>query len=110
MIRIDENHWLKCGLEMFNGVYQAAAVITNDYSDWNVRPLEEFKGWFKIKVKWELNGFEISYRQEKEVDWTLLRIGYLKSDENSKIEVGIMAASPDKEGGFEVQFKDFKLI
>lgn len=33
MIRQDKTTWLKCGIEFVDGVQQASAVVTRDYSD-----------------------------------------------------------------------------
>ena len=35
MVRIDNNNWLKCGLELVDGIGHASVVVTRDYSDWS---------------------------------------------------------------------------
>jgi uncharacterized protein len=39
MIRSDENHWIKAGIEYVDGVQHLSAVVTHGYSDWSVTPL-----------------------------------------------------------------------
>ena len=38
MLRVDEQHWLKTGIEYVNGVMNFSAVITNENSNWNIIP------------------------------------------------------------------------
>ena len=40
MVRVDAETWLKCGVEYVGGVQYASAVVTRDYSDWSVLPLD----------------------------------------------------------------------
>jgi hypothetical protein len=35
MARIDSSNWLKCGLELVDGIGHASVVVTRDYSDWS---------------------------------------------------------------------------
>ena len=39
MVRLDEENWLKCGIELVEGVQQVSAVVTRDYSDWSIVPM-----------------------------------------------------------------------
>ena len=43
MVRIDDAHWVKTGIEFVHGVQYVSAVVTNDFSDWSVAPLPDRK-------------------------------------------------------------------
>ena len=106
MVREDETTWLKCGVELLDGVQQAGAVITRDVSDWSVLPLESGPDSVWIQVERIGSAVEVSYSLDGE-DYTLLRQGYLTDAET--VRVGPMAAAPQGEG-FEVVFEDFSVL
>ena len=35
MVRFDEEHWLKTGIEVVDGIPRLSCVVTNKYSDWS---------------------------------------------------------------------------
>lgn len=35
MVRIDDAHWIKTGIEFVHDVQYVSAVVTNDFSDWS---------------------------------------------------------------------------
>jgi len=103
MVREDETTWLKCGVELLDGVQQAGAVITRDVSDWSVLPLESDPASVWIRVERIGSAVEVSYSLDGEA-FTLLRQGYLSDAET--LQVGPMAAAPQG-NGFEVVFEEF---
>ena len=44
MVRVDERHWLKTGVEYFDGRMRLSTVVTNDYSSWAVAELPAVAG------------------------------------------------------------------
>ena len=80
-------------------------MVTNDFSDWSVRPLKTNpeEVWFRVKrqdvsleVFYSLNG----------VDYMMLRTAYLKSPPN--LDVGVMCAAPQGPG-FPITFSDLSI-
>ena len=102
MVRIDERNWLKCGVELVEGVQQASAVLTRDYSDWSVIPLPSNPSsiWFRIKRSGD--ALEVSYSLDG-ADYAMLRLAYFPTA--ATVKAGLMCASPRGEG-FEVVFED----
>ena len=41
MLRIDENFWIKAGIEYTDGLMHFSTVVTRDVSDWSVIPLHD---------------------------------------------------------------------
>ncbi len=105
MIRQNETTWLKCGIEFVDNVQYVSAVVTREYSDWSVAPLPKSTSVLWLRVKRDREMIEVSYSIEG-VEYTLLRLAYLT--EESTVNVGVMAASPEGEG-FLVQFQAFNV-
>jgi regulation of enolase protein 1 (concanavalin A-like superfamily) len=103
MLRIDERTWLKCGVELVDGVQQASAVVTRDYSDWSVVPLAANPPAIWLRLTRIGEAVEIHYSLDGEA-YSLLRLAYLPPAET--VQVGLMAASPEGDG-FSATFEGF---
>ena len=102
MIRLDEANWLKCGIEYVDGTQQASVVVTRDYSDWSVGPLDPppAKLWLRLTRRGE--AVEVYYSLDS-VSYVMIRVAYLPAA--AEAEVGLMCASPEG-NGFTVTFED----
>lgn len=104
MVRQDETYWLKCGIEFVEGQQYASAVVTRDFSDWSILPVENPQSlWFQceregrtITVSYSLDGTE--YQMIRQCTLT----------DEPELHVGMMLASP-KGNGFKALFEDFEL-
>jgi regulation of enolase protein 1 (concanavalin A-like superfamily) len=105
MVRLDETTWLKAGIEFVNGVHYLSAVVTRDYSDWSVVPLDSYPGSLRLRLKREGGAVTMEYRST-DLGWVMFRTAYLSTAH--ELEVGRMAAAPEGEG-FEVIFSEFRL-
>jgi hypothetical protein len=104
MIRIDEKHWIKCGIEYFEGAHCRSVVVTREYSDWSIvtqGPRNSL--WVRVKISGVTA--EISVSEDGE-EYVAFRQAYFPASPN--IQVGYMAASPSGDG-FEVRFSDFSI-
>jgi len=106
MIRADENHWIKTGIEFVDGVQHLSAVVTHDYSDWSVTPLVTPLSPLRLRVERRKEAIHISY-VDANAKYALLRLAYFPIME--EVQVGIMCASPEGEG-YEVVFNNYQLI
>jgi regulation of enolase protein 1 (concanavalin A-like superfamily) len=102
MLRIDEKHWIKTGIEFVDGVQNLSAVVTHDYSDWSIIPLSNPPEVLHLRVDRRQEAIHIFYRDDAS-EYRLFRLTYLPGD---RIQAGIMCASPDGDG-FEVSFDNF---
>jgi uncharacterized protein len=106
MIRSDENHWIKTGIEYVDGVQNLSAVVTHDYSDWSVMPLLKSLTSLRLRVERRKEAIHISYLDENS-KYALLRLAYFPLV--PEVQVGIMCASPEGDG-YEVVFDNYRLI
>jgi uncharacterized protein len=105
MLRIDEKHWIKTGIEYVDGVYNFSAVVTNEYSNWNVVALKEKPAYVWIKAVRRSDTVEIFYSLDGKT-YHMSNMAYLP--DNKPVMVGVMAASPDGQG-FKATFEDFSI-
>jgi regulation of enolase protein 1 (concanavalin A-like superfamily) len=105
MLRASDQYWVKCGIEYVDGIQQASAVVTNDFSDWSVIPLKTNprEVWFRVarqdcslEIFYSLNGH----------DYTMSRTAYLKCSRG--LNAGIMCAAPQGPG-FHINFSDLSI-
>lgn len=106
MIRQNEENWVKLGIEFVDGVQNVSAVVTRDFSDWSVIRLVDPPSVIHFKLKLKNGSFEVFYSVDGD-HYFMYRTGYLTSEQ---VQVGVMCCSPDSETGFDVEFKDFKLV
>lgn len=106
MVRESETVWLKCGIEFLEGVQQASAVITRNFSDWSIVPLPDNPATVWFQVKRIGSAVEVYYSRDGE-DFNLIRQGYLSTTET--LQVGMMCAAP-KGDGFDVLFEHYSIV
>ena len=105
MLRVDEEHWIKMGIEYVDGKYNFSTVVTDTKSSWSVIQLSEQPASVWIKVIRRLDAVEIFYSLDGK-NYTMSNLSYLKN--NVPVKVGMMAASPDGKG-FKAIFEDFSI-
>lgn len=105
MLRINEKHWIKTGIEYVDGIYNFSTVATNDYSSWNIVALKGKPDAIWIKAIRKLDAVEIHFSTNGK-DFQMCNIAYFPKD--VPVKVGMMAASPDG-NGFSATFEDFSI-
>ncbi|HEY9877713.1 MAG TPA: DUF1349 domain-containing protein [Leptolyngbyaceae cyanobacterium] len=105
MVRADDKHWIKTGIEYVDGVQNLSAVVTHELSDWSMTPLINPPNFLHLRIERRKEAIHISYRSD-DSDYTLFRMAYLPQDK--PLQVGIMCASPQGEG-FEAVFENYRL-
>ena len=105
MIRIDHENYIKTGIEYVDGKYNLSAVVTHHTSDWSVITLDRPVPFVWIKAVRRLDAVEIYYSYDDQT-YTLMRIAWMQ--DNTPVQVGLMAASPDGQG-FQASFEHFQV-
>jgi uncharacterized protein len=105
MVRIDSSNWLKCGLELVDGIGHASVVVTREFSDWStVRGITT-----KEPLCWRIvrkgPSLEVLYSLDCK-SFISTRLGYLPLQ--AAVDTGIMCCSPEGTG-FECTFGEIRL-
>lgn len=105
MLRIDEQNYIKAGVEFVDGKYNLSTVVTHKTSDWSVIVLEKIPPFVWIKAVRRLDAVEIFYSFDDK-DYVLMRNANFQ--DNTPVQVGFMGASPDG-NGFKATFENFSV-
>ncbi len=105
MLRIDHENYIKAGIEFVDGKYNLSTVVTHHTSDWSVITLDESVPYVWIKAVRRLDAVEIFYSFD-DTTYTMMRNAWLQ--DNTPVQVGVMAACPDGEG-FVATFEHFRV-
>lgn len=105
MLRIDNENYIKTGIELVDGKFSLSTVVTHKTSDWSVITLERLVPYIWIKAVRRLDAVEIFYSFDDK-DYKMMRNAWLQ--DNTPVMVGVMAACPDGDG-FKVRFENFKV-
>jgi uncharacterized protein len=99
MLRVDEEHWIKCGLEL-DGQLWLSVVVTNGVSDWSQQPAPEpdADGWYEISAVRDHDSVQISCGAQP------VRLAPFPGGECMS---GPMCAAP-KGPGFTARFRQLK--
>ena len=96
MLRVDENNWLKCGVEFTDGRRHFSVVVTrDDQSDWSVMPLDDDVG-APVTLRLTRHAEALRIEIEREGNFHLVRLAFLGMPET--VEAGPMCCSPIGEG------------
>jgi hypothetical protein len=103
MLRINPENYIKCGIEFVDGKYNLSVVVTHHTSDWSVITLDKPVEYIWLKAVRRLDAVEIFYSFDDK-EYTMMRNAWMQ--DNTPMQVGVMAACPDGEG-FKAKFEDF---
>jgi uncharacterized protein len=104
MVRVDEQHWLKTGIEYLDGRMRFSTVVTLVYSSWTVTDLPGGAD-LGLRLTRRSDSVEISYGVSGDVS-ELAGVVYLPP--NRPAFAGAMCAAPAG-NGFEVSFHDLAI-
>jgi regulation of enolase protein 1 (concanavalin A-like superfamily) len=105
MVRLDSRHWIKAGVEFTDGQPHLSAVVTHDYSDWSVLPIEHSVDGVWLRLTRHSAAIRVQYSFDGQV-FRMLRLAYLA--ESAATMVGVMCCSPER-AGFRAEFTGFNI-
>ena len=77
LVRADEEHWVKAGVEVSDEVQQLGAVVTHGRSDWSVAPVPAWSGR-DVTVRASRTGDALTVRARSDAgSWQLVRVAPL---------------------------------
>ena len=105
-LRVDEQTWIKAGVEFSDGVPQLGAVVTREFSDWSVAPVPEWAGRV-VTVRASRDGDAVTVRAWAEGEEPrLVRVAYL--DPDAVVSAGLLCAAPTR-AGLTVTFTGYRV-
>jgi uncharacterized protein len=105
MIRVDEENWIKAGIEFVNGRQNVSAVVTWGFSDWSILPCPDSPEFLWLRLQRYNDAVQISYSLNDQT-WAMLRLAFFPP--KIPVKIGMFAAAPGKEA-FEVTFDNFSI-
>ena len=105
MVRIDEQRWLKTGIEFFDGRPQFSTVLTAEFSSWAVGQLPAGLAELTLRVSRHGDAVEVHYAADADQP-RLGSLVYLPP--GAEVLAGPMCAAPDGDG-FQATFRDLAI-
>lgn len=105
MLRVDEKHWLKTGIEFSDGVTNFSAVVTRENSDWSAAQRPLVAGPQSMRLTRIGSAILIHFKDENGA-WQFLRLANFPAPD--KVLIGPIACSPER-AGFEAEFTTFTI-
>ncbi|MGE7438156.1 DUF1349 domain-containing protein [Kitasatospora sp. NPDC001175] len=104
MVRVDEQNWIKTGVELTDGLPHLGAVVTRGHSDWSLAPVPEWADRpVTVRVSRGRDAVTIRARCGGE-PWRTVRLAPLAG--HLTASAGPYCCSPEREG-LRVQFSQF---
>lgn len=95
-LRVDEQHWVKAGVEFTDGALQLGAVVTDGRSDWSAAPVPEWNGrLLTIRASWVASAVTVRAKADGE-DFRLVRV--LPLDADLDVQAGPLICAPTRSG------------
>ncbi len=106
MVRVDEQNWIKAGVELTDGLPHLGAVVTRGRSDWSLAPVPGWAGR-SITVRASRGADAVTIRACCDGGpWRLVRLVPMEAE--AAASAGPYCCSPEREG-LRVRFSRFTL-
>ena len=127
MIRVDDNCWVKAGIEFCDGVPRLSCVVTNDgFSDWSTQKYEQWDddaGATSLRLRihklnpgpeqgpcfvFEAAPYKPGDTADSPAPWSFVRIASLRSG-SEPWKMGLFCFAPVEQAGCRAHFHHFQL-
>ncbi|MEU5884681.1 DUF1349 domain-containing protein [Spirillospora sp. NPDC047279] len=106
MIRVDEQTWIKAGVELTDGLPHLGAVVTHGRSDWSLSPVPDWNDHL-VTIRASRSGDAITLRaRTPQSPWRTVRLAPLSPD--APAQAGPYCCSPQSTA-LQVRFTSFAL-
>lgn len=106
LVRQDERHWVKAGVELSDGIPQVGAVVTNEVSDWSCGAVPEWAtSDVTVRASWIGDALLVRARSGDD-PWRTVRLAPFAA--TGPVRAGLFCASPER-AGLSVRFRRLAL-
>lgn len=110
LVYINENHWMKCGIEYCDGKPRLSVVVTNEFSDWSTQEWDSHAVCLKVhKVKQSSSIVVEAKFLGVGHEYHFIRIAHLSNNTEQDWLVGPFAACPTQQRGCFAIFENWSL-
>lgn len=93
-VRVDDESWIKAGVELSDGEESLGAVVTQGTSDWSLSPVPSWAGRLvTVRGSWSGNALTVRARVDDE-PWRLVRVAPLDAD--ATVTAGPFCCAPSR--------------
>lgn len=126
-VRLDNEHWVKTGIEVVDGAPRLSCVVCNVYSDWSTQPWSEPA--LRVRIHKIRESLVVEAGKLDGDEWSFIRIAHLSL--GSKVEadplattscnegaappdgmvwMGVFACCPEEQAGCTATFHSFSIV
>jgi regulation of enolase protein 1 (concanavalin A-like superfamily) len=106
-LRVDDETWIKAGVEHSDGTDSLGAVVTRGMSDWSLSPVADWAGRV-VTVRASRSGDAVTIRARvDDEDWRLVRVAPL--DPRAEVAAGPFCCAPTR-AGLTVRFVSWRSV
>lgn len=106
MLRLDERHWIKAGVEFVHGVRHLSCVVTREMSDWSIVSGLDAPDPLRIRLTRRGSAVRVECAAAEGAQFYTLRLAYFPAAD--PVMIGPMCCSPER-AGFEARFTSFRI-
>ena len=105
-VKVDDESWIKAGVELSDGEESLGAVVTRGTSDWSLSPVPSWAGRLvTVRGSWSGNALTVRARVDDE-PWRLVRVAPLDAD--GPVTAGPFCCAPTR-AGLTVHFTSWRI-
>ena len=104
-VKVDDETWIKAGVELSDGEESLGAVVTRGTSDWSLSPVPGWAGRL-VTIRGSRSGDALTVRARVDDEpWRLVRVAPLDAD--AAVTAGPFCCAPTR-SGLTVHFTDWR--
>eukprot|EP01087_Luapelamoeba_hula_P019351 TRINITY_DN6397_c0_g1_i1.p1 TRINITY_DN6397_c0_g1~~TRINITY_DN6397_c0_g1_i1.p1 ORF type:complete len:240 (+),score=49.77 TRINITY_DN6397_c0_g1_i1:12-731(+) len=123
MVRLDEQHWIKTGIEVVDNIPRLSCVVTNEFSDWSTQAWSSLSLTIRVSQTGDSSYVvealapspsphsSSNNTESTATTWQLVRICHLSggSAEGARVGLGVFGCCPVQQNNCHIEFTDFSI-